>query len=334
MTQEMQFRNKVNWVSITCAILVVFLHSYSFSSGSQNTLAYHLEFFISRNIAQASVPTFFALSAFLFYRNFDYSKLRSKYYSRLKSLVLPYLIWNAISMAAFYFISKLSFINMESFEINLNTLKEGILFYRYNHVFWFVYQLILLTYLFPLVYPVLKNKIISVALFALMIWMYATERTVFLCFEVKALIYYSFGAYFAVHHESAVVSNRKISAVGVVAFLISQVMIYSSYADTLIVTIVARLLMIVAVFYFANLFNGRTMPAILNCSFPIYAMHNLILEFFNKVFSFILNPASNWILIDYIGSAVMTVVIIAVINMVLLKKFPKLHTVLFGGRGK
>ena len=92
--------------------------------------------------------------------------------------------------------------------------------------------------------------------------------------------------------------------------------------------------MIVAVFYFANLFNGRTMPAILNCSFPIYAMHNLILEFFNKVFSFILNPASNWILIDYIGSAVMTVVIIAVINIVLLKKFPKLHTVLFGGRGK
>lgn len=334
MTQEIQFRNKVNWISITCAVLVVFLHSFSFSGGPQNTLAYHLEFFISRDIAQASVPTFFALSAFLFYRNFDYSKLRTKYFSRLKSLVLPYLIWNAISMAAFYFISKLPFINMESFEISLHTLKEGILFYRYNHVFWFVFQLILLTYLFPAVYPVLKKKIIAVALFVLMIWMYATGKTVFFGIEVKALIYYYFGAYFAVHHEAAVVSNRKISVVGVVAFLISQVMIYSPYADTLIVTVLAGLLMIVAVFYFANLFNGRNMPAILNCSFPIYALHNLILEFFNKVFSFVLNPGSNWILIDYIGSTVMTVVIIALINMFLLKKFPKLHTVLFGGRGK
>ena len=331
--QEAQFRTKVNWISISCAILVVFLHSFSFNDGARDTFAYHLEFFISRNIAQASVPTFFALSAFLFYRNFDFSKLRSKYCSRLKSLVFPYLIWNAVSMAAFYFLSRLPFINTEAFDINLQTLTEGILFYQYNLVFWFVFQLILLTYLFPLLYPILKHKLIAAALFCLMLWLYGTGKTVIWRIELKALIFYFFGAYFAVHHEKMIVTNNKISVIGILSFLISQIMIYSNYADTLIVYITTRLLMIIAVFSFANLFNGRKVPVFLNCSFPIYAMHNLILEFFNKIFSFILEPKSNLILIDYIGSTVITILIIALINMIMLKKAPRLHTILFGGRG-
>ena len=85
-------------------------------------------------------------------------------------------------------------------------------------------------------------------------------------------------------------------------------------------------------FDFVGVLSRWSVPAILNCSFPIYAMHNLILETFNKLFSFVLTPDTNLILIDYFGSTVMTITIIAVVNAFLRKKMPKVHSVLFGGR--
>lgn len=332
--KDTQFRNKVNWISIICAILVVFLHSYSYAEGGQELFAYHFEFFISRNIAQASVPVFFALSAFLFYRNFSYSKLRIKYLSRAKSLVVPYLIWNAISMVIFYFLSKLPFINTEAFDFTVHNLIKGLIYYRYNLVFWFVFQLIILTYCFPLLYPLVKKKPVALAVFALMLCLYGLGYTRFWEVELKAVIFYFFGAYFAVHHEEAIVGNNRISIGAVAAFLLSQILIYSNYADERIVYIIVRLLMIVWMFSFSNLLKDVRLPALLNCSFPIYAMHNFILEFFNKIFSFLLSADSNLILIDYIGSTVMTVMIIAAFNLILLKKMPRVHGVLFGGRGK
>lgn len=332
--QEERFRNKVNWISIICAVLVVFLHSFSFNDCDTRNFAFHLEFFISRNIAQSSVPVFFTLSAFLFYRNFDYSKLPSKYLSRLKSLLIPYLLWNFISMIAFYFLSKMSFINTPPFDINFDTLFDSLVYYRYNLVFWFVFQLILLTYLFPLIYPVIKNKILSIALFAFLLWMYGSGNVLIWKIEVKALIFYYFGAYFAIHHQEAVVSNSKLSIWGILAFVTSQVMIYSQWADKNSIYILTRLLMIVAVFDFANLLSSKKLPVLLNCSFPIYAMHNLVLEFFNKVFSFILTPESNLILIDYFGSTIITIMIIAAVNLYMANHLPKTHALLFGGRGK
>lgn len=332
--QEQRFRNKVNWISIICAVLVVFLHSFAFVEDATRNAAYHIEFFFSRNLAQASVPTFFALSGFLFYRNFSWSKLGMKFRSRLKSLVIPYVLWNIISMSAFYFLSKLPFINTEPFEWRLSTIVDGVVFYRYNLVFWFVQQLIILTFLFPLLYPIVKKKWAAVTLFCILIVLYGSEQTKLGFIEVKALIFYLFGVYFAVHHQQAVAEHNRATVWGVLCFGLTQLVIYSDYSGIPIVYIVTRILMIVAVFDLSSLLCECPFPAFLNCSFPIYAMHNLILESFNKVFSFFLTPGSNLILIDYFGSSILTILIIMSVNHFLLKKMPKLHGILFGGRGK
>lgn len=332
--QEERFRNKVNWISLICAVLVVFLHSYAFKESDSRNFAYYTEFFISRNIAQSSVPVFFALSAFLFYRNFDYSKLISKYQSRFFSLVIPYLLWNIISMFAFYFLSKLPFINTPAFELNAETLISSIFFYQYNLVFWFVYQLILLTYCFPLIYPVLKHRILSVVLFVLMLVAYNAEIFRVWVFELKAVIFYFFGAYFAVQHQTQVVNHNKPTLAGFAALILSQILIFSPYSDEPFVYLIVRLLMIVAVFDLTGFLREIKLPSILMCSFPIYALHNLILEFFNKIFSFFLSADSNLILIDYFGSTFATIVIIMGINWFLQKKMPRIHGILFGGRGK
>lgn len=334
MLQEDHFRNKVNWISIICAVLVVFLHSYSFNGGEQNTFAYNLEFFISRSLAKTSVPTFFALSAFLFYRNFDFSKLMSKFRSRFYTLIVPYVIWNFISMVIFYFLSRLPFINTETFCWSLETVIDGVIFYKYNLVFWFVFQLILLTYLFPLLYPVLKKQLVAVLIFLALVALYGSGYVYIWKIEIRALIYYFLGAYFAVHHKKFIEKNNYSSIWGILAFIAAQILIYSDQAEEPLIKIISRILLIVAVFDFSNLLSGKKLPALFNCSFPIYAMHNLILEFFNKIFSFFLSPESNLILIDYFGSTIMTILIIAAVNVFMIKYFPRMHRVLFGGRGK
>lgn len=332
ISREEAFRNKINVISILCAVLVVFLHSFSFNDGPRDTFAYHLEFFISRNIAQAAVPTFFAMSGFLFYRNFDLSQLMRKWKSRFRSLVIPYLLWNGISLLVFYVISRFSFISMEPFALNPENIFNGLVFYRYNLIFWFVFQLILLTYLCPVLYWLLKKRAVAVCLLGLLLVLYGLDIKELWILEIRAVIYYGLGAYFALHHQQWVVSREKASIFGIAAFLVTQVMIYTGLDERNIVYILDRILLAVAVFDFSNLLASVKIPRFLQCSFPIYAMHNLILEFFNKVFSFVLTPESNWILLDYFLSPILTIAIIALVNAFLLKYTPKVHGILFGGR--
>lgn len=332
ISREEAFRNKINVISILCAVLVVYLHSFSFNDGPRNSFAYHLEFFISRNIAQAAVPAFFAMSGFLFYRNFDLSQLFRKWKSRFHSLVIPYLLWNGISMLIFFVISRFSFISMEPFALNLENIFNGLIFYQYNLIFWFVFQLILLTYLCPVLYGLLKNRVVAVCLFGVLLTLYGLDIREIWFIEVRAVIYYGFGAYFALHHQQWLISREKVSIFGIGAFLVAQVMIYTGLDERNIVYILDRILLAVAVFDFSNLLTTVKVPRFLQCSFPIYAMHNLILEFFNKVFSFALSPESNWILLDYFLSPILTIAIIALVNAFLLKYTPKVHGVLFGGR--
>ena len=152
MTQEQKFRNNVNTLSAVLALLVVFFHSYAFMEGPQDNFAYHFQYFVCQDLAQGAVPTCFALSGFLFYRNFDMSQLLRKWKSRVHSLVIPYLFWNAVYTAYFWLVTKTPFVSMEAFPLDADHLIKGILFHEYNGPFWYMLQLILLTVLCPLLY--------------------------------------------------------------------------------------------------------------------------------------------------------------------------------------
>ena len=47
-------------------------------------------------ISSSCVPIFFFISGFLFFRNFQISMLLDKYQSRIKSIVIPYIVWNTL----------------------------------------------------------------------------------------------------------------------------------------------------------------------------------------------------------------------------------------------
>ena len=95
---EREFRSKVYWLTFIFSILVIWVHSGNaelfLGPGAADGWAGGVERFFGTCLGQFSVPGFFAVSAYLFYRRFALSDLKRKWKSRVRSLLLPYLLWN------------------------------------------------------------------------------------------------------------------------------------------------------------------------------------------------------------------------------------------------
>ena len=99
---EKQFRNKTTFVTFLLSLLVVFIHRYNIDlylgAGPYGTApdraAAFLEHFIGDVLGPVAVPGFFMMSAYLFYRNVSWSSLPDKMLRRVKSVLIPYIIWN------------------------------------------------------------------------------------------------------------------------------------------------------------------------------------------------------------------------------------------------
>ena len=90
------------------AIMVIFIHMnpkvINFLEADFNLISGHgiynlIGIVCSHTLTSIAVPTFFLISGFLFFVNFpkwSWEGYRSKLKSRLKTLVIPYFLWNAI----------------------------------------------------------------------------------------------------------------------------------------------------------------------------------------------------------------------------------------------
>ena len=138
--------------SLFLSVLVIFVHSTHFpvtalqavpNTGFFSTsFLIKIEYFFSEFLGQAAVPGFFFLSGFLFRKGLhSRNDWLRKEKSRVFSYLLPYLIWNTMMT--------LLYLSFGKAEWSLKTVAEGIFLYRFNPVFWYFYQLILLSFCFP-----------------------------------------------------------------------------------------------------------------------------------------------------------------------------------------
>lgn len=207
--REEDFRNRVYWLTFCFSILVIWVHSFNMELflGSEGAYGFprQLEYFFGDTLGQIAVPGFFMMSAFLFYRSFSWNKLTAKWRSRVKSILIPYMLWNFLYYAAYALATRLpgisSFMGKEAVPVTAGAVYQAVFHYHYNPVFWYLYQLILLIVLAPVLYLLLKRKLtgmcfLGAVLFAL--W----KNWKFPHLNMDALLYYSFGAFGALHWKS------------------------------------------------------------------------------------------------------------------------------------
>ena len=174
---EAWFRNRVSWLSFFFSLLVVWVHSPNvdlFAKGTEGMeAAQRLEHMGADQLGQIAVPGFFMISAYLFYRNFHIKSLAGKWNSRIKSILIPYVVWNFLYYMAYVIVTRIQaaerIIGREPVPFNGEELLAAVVRYRYNPVFWYLFQLILLIALAPVLYAVLRRTLIGTLFLALLL---------------------------------------------------------------------------------------------------------------------------------------------------------------------
>lgn len=293
--EEKTFRNHVSWVMFLFSILVIWAHSYNaelfgrgFSGPLWDSLS-EIQRFFSNEIALTAVPGFFMLSAYLFFRNFTWEKLPGKWKGRFFSVIVPYAAWNLLYYLGYVLATRIpavhQVIGKECVPFNIEELLAAVLQYRYAPIFWYLYQLIILIFLSPVLYGILKSRIAG------LVWLGALIAAVHFHLDTQhpntdALFYYSFAAYMALHgrEQAEAAYGRARLGTGVVCAILAVICLVQSErpgADVLWI-VMYRFFVPIAIWLLAGNKGLRETRPWMRQSMFLYAIHFIVVRFVNK----------------------------------------------------
>ncbi len=160
--EQSRFSNQIKWYSFILCILVVLIHTQNTDIFTgQLSIVNEIETFVVEKIARPANAGFFLCSGYLFYRNFDMSRLIYKWKRRLFSTVVPFMVWNLAYYVIHLIISKMPVISgyfNDEAVFSGNELFQAIVNCKYNQIFWFLQFLIVYIYICPVIYLLIRNK--------------------------------------------------------------------------------------------------------------------------------------------------------------------------------
>lgn len=348
---EAEFRNKITWTTFIFSVLVVMIHGYNIDlflsageAGSLSALARLLEGFISEAMPTVAVPGFFMISAYLFCRNLSWEKIPEKMMRRVKSVLVPYIVWNSlyyIMMAAFGAVPGLrEMAGGEAVRLSVDGWADAILHFTYNPVLWYMQQLIFLIAVTPVIY-ILMSKLYLGAAALLLLLLVIAEGALIPILNLDALLYYSTGAWLALHgreiverKDGAGSRGRMLKAVSVVLSVLLCCLLYIGYRRyySVLCTVLYGICSPIAVW---NALPSGGLPEAgrwMRYNFFLYAYHFLLVRGINKVGAVLLPGGAGAALAVYLCLPVLVIFINWLTAEVLRRYLPGLWSLLNGGR--
>ena len=341
--EERDFRKKVGWFQFICCLLVIFNHAGNADLFLGEAAVGHPLWAFQNGpaleAARASIPCFLMLSGYLFYRNFTWKDLVGKWKRRVASLLIPYLVWNLLYYFGYLAASHIPYLNVVVNRWNLPFSIPGLiraaLLYEANPVFWFMFQLLLLTVLAPVLYLLMEHALIGVFWLGLLFWgIVSGVQLPWL--NLDALTYYSVAVFAALHGRAFAESgwDQFRGVLGMELTVLGAVYAADYYLHSRIPSVVfSRCLAPVGLWL---LVDERRLPErkpFMECTFFVYAFHFLPVRLANKLAAMAFSgnvfiAAALYLLMPAIGYMVCWQA------AKLLKRFvPQVWRVLSGGRG-
>jgi surface polysaccharide O-acyltransferase-like enzyme len=188
--------DRLNLIRFPLIVGVVYIHAHGeiVSFGNTNSLLTPTSFlgnfirdFISGGLAGIAVPLFFFMSGFLFFNNLNWSgrNYLTKVKSRVKTLLVPFLIWNIfwlgliaiaqnIPLTAAYFAGGIPHIT-QSGPYDILNLLIGIDRHPVVFQFWYIRDLMILVMLVPIIHLTHFNKFISYIILVVIIGIWIAD---------------------------------------------------------------------------------------------------------------------------------------------------------------
>jgi peptidoglycan/LPS O-acetylase OafA/YrhL len=199
---ELQSR-VVDWLRFPLAVAVVFIHAWTPSGGGIGSWA---TIVISDICASIAVPAFFFVSGYYFFydSSFDGKSYLQKIKKRIFTLFIPFIFWNFMILPERFFV----YLIYSDWKKYLLEVPEVLLSFPALNSFppnaslWFVRDLMILAFVSPVIYWLVRNLQICFVVFAGMLWIagkmafpgqYGWET------HTPALFFFSTGAFFSLN---------------------------------------------------------------------------------------------------------------------------------------
>lgn len=352
-----EFFNKKTIVSFFLSVLVVFVHVHSFDSYEYaGTLGEGLQFFghwLTSGLTGVAIRLFFIISGVLFYRNYTYKITLTKYKSRAKSLVVPYLFWSVLYMVLMMglFVTPIKNFMVIKDPFSVRSVILGIFCNYYYQSFWFIFNLIVFTILSPVIYTLLKNKYVGVIVLIGITVLYGFgiiipetvsingfEYNIF--WRADSIIMYMVGAYIGIHFFDffAKKKSKPVALIALLCFVACSV-INANNEKVGIDRISVWYILLMLVFCWSawimfDLFKFDKKPKeICEYSFMMFALNFYLGVYIAKVLYIVLPKAQIFCLVNLCLTVILDIGFILVFSHLLKKFLPKLYSVITGGRG-
>lgn len=335
-----QFSNKLSYVNYVLSIFIVITHTYcvdyadigAVNSFQNKVIRCFLEIFQS-HVCQTVVPTFFAISGYLFFRNFTINDLSRKWKSRIKTLLIPYLLWNLIAFVFYYVISNIpitrGFLSMNPISLTVQSVLEGVLLHSFT-VLWFVKVLMIFVIAAPAFYLLLKSKTVAVVVLFLFIAVGIFYPHKSINTALYTLAFYFLGAYMGTYHKTLVENKREKWQIVLISVLAVVTLFLSNCCGSLS-NYIFKIVWIVGIWCIFDMVDVyKKPPQYIKISFFMYCIHQFFIRIIEKV---IWNIIPNGGIINIFLTVFMTIFVITLTAYGLKKFMPKLWKVLNGGRG-
>lgn len=222
-------------------VLVAFAHSYggveegfSLLTSEWNTYEF-LKLLISQTLVKVAMPVFFVMSGYLFFANVDVwnSKVyMTKIWRRIKTLLIPYLIWNLLmaiklksfSWSMFWVYWKPAGVQIDWFG------QEQLMTAPANMPLWFLRDLMVVSLLIPIIYIIIRK--LGLCLMGLLTILYLSGVYAFIPgLSAYAIYFFSFGAFLSIRKMDLVVSLKRVEIPAYflsIMFAIAMLMTYNT----------------------------------------------------------------------------------------------------------
>lgn len=270
-------------------VLVTFAHSYggveegfSLLTSEWNTYEF-LRLLISQILVKVAMPVFFIMSGYLFFANVDvwnFKVYKTKIWRRIKSLLIPYLIWNflmAIKLKTFSWSMFWAYWEPAGVQIDWFG-QEQLMTAPANMPLWFLRDLMVVSLLTPIIYILMR--MLGLWLMGFLAILYLSGVYAFIPgLSAYAVYFFTFGAFLSIYKINLIASLKCVEIpayVLSVLFAISMLLTYNTPVFSSLM-LCFRLTGAIAVFCIASRIlssTDRRLPSVVcDSSYFIYLAH-------------------------------------------------------------
>ncbi len=304
-------------------------------------------------VARMAVPLFFLFSGYLFFRHtdtFTFDCYKSKLVKRSRTLLVPYLFWNA-AILFFYFVVQQAGLSSGRYKPIIDYAPTEWLLAFWNmptadgstsapidYPLWFLRDLMVIVLLSPIVHAVVKRLHLYVLVPVVLLWICNCETGI-QGLSTTVICFFSLGAYFALRRQHFVRIMQRLLPVALPLYIVMAIVELfstgSSYVTYLHNTGILVGIVALVGLTARRLEQGRwkIRRRLSDSSFFLFAYHAIPLSLLIKICLNLLHPHTEAALIALYFIIPAIIVAAGVALYALLKKYlPTITALITGGR--